>query len=116
MTENIHQRPIPITVGWGVYLPKSETKANCRSVEDGHPERPSGAERTLPFECERQARGEEKSNRDNPTFKNRCNLMKRKEKAFSNRYKNTTSASPHFCQSPASLRSDVFCGACRACP
>src|SRR5580658_640322 len=41
-------------------------------------------------------KGEEKSNRDNPTFKNRHNPMKPKEKTFSNRDKNTTSASPHF--------------------
>ncbi len=49
-----------------------------------------------PFDGEEQAKGEEKSNRDNPTFKNRRNPMKRKEKTFSNRDKNTTSASPHF--------------------
>src|SRR5580658_7784090 len=41
-------------------------------------------------------KGEEKSNRDNPTFKNRRNPMKPKEKTFSNRDKNTTSASPRF--------------------
>src|SRR5580658_9348608 len=52
--------------------------------------------RTGAFEGEEQAKGEEKSNRNNPTFKNRRNLMNPNEITFSNRDKNTTSASPHF--------------------
>jgi hypothetical protein len=40
--------------------------------------------------------GETKANRDNPTFKNRCNSLTTNEKPFSNRDKNTTFASPHF--------------------
>jgi hypothetical protein len=40
--------------------------------------------------------GEEKSNRNNPTFKNRRNPMKIKNKPFSNRNKNSTSGLPHF--------------------
>jgi hypothetical protein len=42
-----------------------------------------------PFESEEPAKGEEKSNRDNPTFKNRRNPMEMKQKTFSNRDKNT---------------------------
>jgi hypothetical protein len=38
--------------------------------------------------------GEEKSNRDNPTFKNRRNLMNPNEITFSNRDKNTTGKYP----------------------
>jgi hypothetical protein len=40
-------------------------------------------------------KGEEKSNRDNPTFKNRRNPMNPNDITFSNRDKNTTSGSPH---------------------
>jgi hypothetical protein len=49
-----------------------------------------------PFKSEKQAKGEEKSNRNNPTFRNRRNPMKINYKAFSNRNKNTCFASPHF--------------------
>jgi len=49
-----------------------------------------------PFEGEEQAKGEGKSNRNNPTFKNRRNPMKIKNKPFSNRNKNSTSGLPHF--------------------
>jgi hypothetical protein len=41
--------------------------------------------------------GEEKSNRDNPTFKNRHNSMTTNQKTFSNRNKNALSGSPDFC-------------------
>ena len=44
---------------------------------------------------EDQAKGEEKSNRNNPTFKNRRNPLATKQKAFSNRNKNTTFALPY---------------------
>src|SRR5580658_876348 len=67
MTENTHPRPILI----------------YRRVE------------SVPFDGEEQAKGEEKSNRDNPVFRNRRNSLATKEKTFSNRNKNTTSASPH---------------------
>jgi hypothetical protein len=40
-------------------------------------------------------KGEEKSNRDNPTFKNRRNPMNPNDITFSNRDKNTLSGSPH---------------------
>jgi hypothetical protein len=49
-----------------------------------------------PFKGEEQAKGEEKSNRNNPTFINRRNPMKIKNKTFSNRNKNSTSGLPHF--------------------
>jgi hypothetical protein len=39
--------------------------------------------------------GEEKSNRDNPKFKNRRNPMNPNDITFSNRDKNTLSGSPH---------------------
>jgi hypothetical protein len=38
--------------------------------------------------------GEEKANRDNATFKNRCNHRKTKEKTFSNRDKTASSGLP----------------------
>src|SRR5580658_182595 len=44
--------------------------------------------------------GEKKANRNNPTFKNRCNSLTTKKKTFSNRDKNTYSALPHFRPSP----------------
>jgi hypothetical protein len=40
-------------------------------------------------------KGEEKSNRDNPKFKNRRNPMNPNDITFSNRDKNTLSGSPH---------------------
>jgi hypothetical protein len=49
--------------------------------------------------------GEEKSNRNNPTFKNRCNLMNPNDITFSNRNKNTLSGSPSF-RHPSSLSGD----------
>jgi hypothetical protein len=67
-------------------------------IENTHP-RPVLIYRTVdgdPFESEQQAKGEEKSNRNNPTFKNRRNLMNPNDITFSNRNKNTTSASPQF--------------------
>jgi len=45
---------------------------------------------------EAKAKGEEKSNRDNPKFKNRRNLMQPNDIPKVNRDKNTTSTSPHF--------------------
>jgi hypothetical protein len=45
---------------------------------------------------EERAKGEEKSNRDNPIFKNRRNPFTPKEKTFSNRDKNSTSGLPYF--------------------
>ncbi len=45
---------------------------------------------------EERAKGEEKSNRNNPTFKNRRNPLAPKEKPVSNRNKNATSGLPHF--------------------
>src|SRR5580698_7448965 len=44
----------------------------------------------------RRIGGEEKSNRDNPVFKIRRNSLTTKEKTFSNRNKNASSALPHF--------------------
>jgi hypothetical protein len=66
-------------------------------IENIHP-RPTLIYRRVegdPFEGEEQAKGEEKSNRDNPTFKNRRNPMNPNDITFSNRDKNTTSGSPH---------------------
>jgi hypothetical protein len=54
-----------------------------------------------PFDGEEQAKGEEKSNRNNPTFKNPRNPLETNQKTFSNRNKNTTSASPRFRPKPA---------------
>jgi hypothetical protein len=51
--------------------------------------------------------GEEKSNRNNPVFRNRCNSLATKEKTFSNRNKNTYSASPHFRPLPQIHKSQV---------
>ena len=48
------------------------------------------------FESEEKAKGERKSNRSNPIFRNRRNPMKINHKTFSNRNKNTRFASPHF--------------------
>jgi tetratricopeptide (TPR) repeat protein len=48
-----------------------------------------------PFESKEKAKGEGKSNRDNPTFKKRRNLMNPNDITFSNRDKNTPSALPH---------------------
>jgi hypothetical protein len=53
----------------------------------------------------KQAKGEEKSNRDNSTFKNRRNSLAPKEKTFSNRDKNTSSGSPGF-RHPSPLTGD----------
>ena len=68
----------------------------CGVREDRHPESASAEEPRGPFEDEKQAKGEEKSNRNNATFKNRRNLMSPNDITFSNRDRNTTSASPHF--------------------
>jgi hypothetical protein len=54
---------------------------------------------------EEQAKSEEKSNRDNPTFKNRRNLVNPNDITFSNRNKNTLSRSPSF-RHPSSLTGD----------
>ena len=79
MTENTHPRPILI----------------YRRVE------------SVPFDGEEQAKGEQKSNRDNPIFRNRRNSLATKEKTFSNRNKNTYSASPHFRPLPQIHKSQV---------
>jgi hypothetical protein len=64
------------------------------------------------FRGEERAKGEEKSNRDNPTFKNRRNALTTNEKTFSNRDKNGTSGLPYF-RLP-SLRLGLFLSkACR---
>jgi len=45
---------------------------------------------------EKEALAAVAANRNNSTFRNRRNPMKINHKTFSNRNKNTTSASPHF--------------------
>jgi hypothetical protein len=53
---------------------------------------------------EEQAKGEGKSNRNNPRFKNRRNSLTTNEKTFSNRNKNTCFALPSF-RPPGARRS-----------
>jgi hypothetical protein len=117
MTESTHPRPILITVRvGGMISPKRRNSeyfqsthlanGNCPKSLKTSPERNfnrytfrrfrTGSRRAISFEAQEQAKGEEKSNRDNPTFKNRRKLMNPNDITFSNRYKNTTFASPHF--------------------
>src|SRR5580658_2758874 len=54
MTENIHQRPIPITVGWGVYFRKSESQTKTGLPPSPSPLDPS--HQSLHFENENPAK------------------------------------------------------------
>jgi hypothetical protein len=78
MIENIHPRPVLITVGLGgCFSPSPLTTRHCLR---------GGEEKALAAMA---------ANRDNPTFKNRRNPMNPNDITFSNRDKNTTSGSPH---------------------
>jgi hypothetical protein len=99
MTENIHQRPILISKReGGIFSQKrKQGEHSGPQVHLSSAESLRGAhELPITSHKSRFLRGEEKSNRNNPTFKNRRNLLTTNEKAFSNRDKNTSFALPHF--------------------
>ena len=60
--------------------------------------------RASTLSSEKKPKGEEKANRDNPKFKNRCNPMILRHILFSNRDKNAISASPQFRPTPGKSR------------
>jgi hypothetical protein len=89
MTENIHQRPILISKReGGIFWQKRNNGEHSQPLT-----RPGDAEK-LPGNLGPDPEGEEKANRDNATFKNRCNHRKTKEKTFSNRDKTASSGLP----------------------
>jgi hypothetical protein len=121
MTENIHPRSILITVRVGGMISPilsrgPGTHPSFQSLHFANRNRPkslktsrqrifnrytfrrfrAGSQEAIPLATQEHAKGEEKSNRDNPTFKNRRNPMNPNDITFSNRDKNTCFASPLF--------------------